>query len=579
MSKPLTPQKPPRRAAMLLLAALAVLFLFWPPTAGLAFAREETPGTETSELTILRGSASSDRASGGSAGSGAARVGDSEAIAGDAYAGDGCARAGEVAAGDCEGKGSGGHQNGGGSDHSSRPEKGEHGSTDPETTTEEPTTEESAPERTTADSTTLEEATLLEDTAEGETTSTASPAPVEGKQCPTAPPKNAVEARIEGAVDGDTLALAEEVEGYDTVRLIGVDTPELGEASDDGQPEPLAEEASDFTADELEGQKVLIQVGEEEADQYGRLLAYVWTGDATKDGFVGDLGRMVGRGEADLFNRKLLEEGYAEVLTIEPNDLYAGCFEDAEREARDAGIGIWAGAKGAGGPTDDRYEEEETAQQTTAEVSPSHDTGPDTGPVRSAPVEESPAENAPTGQASAEASVDPEGKRSAQETERQRSPVESQYERTTPPTAKRPEPEAQEEEVQDAEIRDEEIQEPEVQEPEVQESVAPSGGDEAAVLETGPSPAASVEASVEASASPDPTGELPARTASTEPVSALPDTGGPSLLALGAGLAAAGLLGIAMLAFLAVRSSLRRPRQAIGGPVRHTPNPTEAGGG
>jgi hypothetical protein len=154
--------------------------------------------------------------------------------------------------------------------------------------------------------------------------------------------------------------------------------------------------------------------------------------------------------------------------------------------------------------------------------------------------------------------VDPEDKPAAQETERQRSPVESQYEQTPPPTATRPEREAQEKEVQDPEIQDEEIQEPEVQEPEVQESVAPSGGDEAAVLETGPSPAASVEASVEASASPEPTDELPARTASAESVSALPETGGPSLLALGAGLATAGLLGISTLAFLAVRSSLRR---------------------
>ena len=88
----------------------------------------------------------------------------------------------------------------------------------------------------------------------------------------------------------------------------------------------------------------------------------------------------------------------------------------------------------------------------------------------------------------------------------------------------------------------------------MQESVAPSGGDEPAVLETASTP----EATVEASASPEPAGELPVRTASTTPVSVLPETGGPSLLALGAGLAAAGLLGGTMLGLLAVRSYLRR---------------------
>ena len=324
--------------------------------------------------------------------------------------------------------------------------------------------------------------------------------------------------------------------GYDTIRLIGVDTPEIGEASEDGRPEPLAEEARDFTAGELEGREVLLQVGEEETDRYGRLLAYVWTGAANDGGFIGGLKRMLGMGEAELFNLTLLEGGYAEVLTVEPNDLYAECFETAEREARDDGIGIWAEDEYARGPTDDQYDEE-TAPEPAAQTSPTPE--PETEPVENAPDEASP---------------NPEDDSAAEEPARQPSPAEGQYEQSPPPEARQPEPEVQDEEVQEPEIQDEEIQEPEVQEPEVQESVAPSGGDDAAVLET----AASPEASVEASASPEPTGRLPVGTASAEPVSALPETGGPFLLTLRAGLAAAVLLTGTALGFPAVRSLLGR---------------------
>lgn len=93
-----------------------------------------------------------------------------------------------------------------------------------------------------------------------------------------------------------------------------------------------------------------------------------------------------------------------------------------------------------------------------------------------------------------------------------------------------------------------------MQDPEVQESVAPSGGGEAAVLRSGASPAPSVEAS----ASPGPARRLSVEDASTEPVSALPETGGPSLLALGAGIGAAGLLAVFAVGFPAVRSVLLR---------------------
>lgn len=542
MPKLLMPRDLTQRMTIPLLVALAVLFLLGPPPKA-AFAKEVTKTKEISEQTTLQASRSAEHVSARSAGSGDVKIGKGEAVAGDAYAGGGCARAGDVTAGDCGERGSGGSREGnsgngdpgGGASGETPPPREDDGMTAPESTSEQTTSEATVPDGASAD----------------ETTSSAGPATDDTGLCPARQPKNAARAAIEDATDGDTVELAKPVRGYDTIRLIGVDTPEIGEASEDGRPEPLAEEARDFTAGELEGREVLLQVGEEETDRYGRLLAYVWTGAANDGGFIGGLKRMLGMGEAELFNLTLLEGGYAEVLTVEPNDLYAECFETAEREARDDGIGIWAEDEYARGPGEDQYDEE-TTPQPTAQTSPTPE--PETEPVENAPVEQSPAQTAPTEEAPDEASPNPEDDSAAEEPARQPSLAEGQYEPSPPPEARQPEPEVQDEEVQEPEIQDEEIQEPEVQEPEVQESVAPSGGDDAAVLET----AAWPEASVEAGASPEPTGRLPVGTASTAPVSALPETSGPFLLTLRAGLAAVFLLTRTALGFPAVRSLLGR---------------------
>jgi micrococcal nuclease len=485
----------PHRPTIALLVALVVLFVLG-PAAGIATAQEDTSGPENSLKTVPQESTSAGSPSGKSVAPGDAKVGVGEAVARDAYAGNGCARAGDVTAGDCDEKPPSGDSDNGPPNNPGRPED------------DEETTETTASE-TTVFEITSEETTLLEDTTEGETTNTASPVPDETDLCPAGPPKGAVEATIEDATDGDTVELAEEVDGHDTVRLIGVDTPEL--EGGDGQTEPLAEEASDFATEQLEGQEVLLQGGEEKADEYGRLLAYVWT--VPDGGVLGGLKRMVGMGEAELFNLKLLEEGHAEVLTIEPNDLYAECFEAAERDAREAGVGIRDDNKPSDDPAETQYEE--TAPQTTTANFP---------PPDAAPVENTP-EAAPT----------PEEDPARETSERQTSPTEAQYEQSPRSS-------------------------PEIQEEEIQESVAPSGGTETAVLETpsGPEPSASPAASVGASASPKPAADLPAEAAPTATVSVLPETGGPSLLFSSFSLGVAGLLGGTATGLLALRVFLKR---------------------
>jgi micrococcal nuclease len=259
------------------------------------------------------------------------------------YAGDGCAKAGGVVAGDCDQKGRVGQE-----------------TTSPGTPSPESTSQEST---VPTEETTGLTPTSPETTSEITDTEGINPQRQEDL-CPAKPSGEAVVATVARAVDGDTLELAEEVGGTDRVRLIGVDSPEL--EGEDGDPEPYAEETAAFTAEALEGEEVLLEVGEEATDDYGRLLAHVWT--VQGEGFVGGLKRIVGMGGPELFDRTLLEEGYAEVLGVEPNDLYAGCFEAIEQVAREKDAGIWSTD---GGPSDTQYEEqtgpEATTEQTVSE--------------------------------------------------------------------------------------------------------------------------------------------------------------------------------------------------------------------
>jgi len=125
---------------------------------------------------------------------------------------------------------------------------------------------------------------------------------------------------VERIVDGDTIRIAPAVDGIDEVRLIGIDTPETKDPDCDVQP--YGPEALTFTRDELQGEEVDLEFDEDRVDRYDRLLAYVYTDD-------------------EMFNETLLEEGYAQVYTVSPNDRYEDRFEEAQEVAQEAEIGIW----------------------------------------------------------------------------------------------------------------------------------------------------------------------------------------------------------------------------------------------
>lgn len=77
---------------------------------------------------------------------------------------------------------------------------------------------------------------------------------------------------VERVVDGDTI----ELDGGETVRLIGVDTPETVHPR---KPvERFGKQATAFTTRLAEGKRVRLERDRETAgrDRYGRTLAYVW---------------------------------------------------------------------------------------------------------------------------------------------------------------------------------------------------------------------------------------------------------------------------------------------------------------
>jgi micrococcal nuclease len=127
---------------------------------------------------------------------------------------------------------------------------------------------------------------------------------------------------VERVVDGDTIEVNPAVGGTQDVRLLGVDTPET---VDPGEPvEPYGPEASAFTTQQLEGERVTLIFDQEKTDQYGRTLAYVRISGASVT-----------------FNETLLEQGYAKLYVVPPNDRFEARFSQAQDQASQAQRGIW----------------------------------------------------------------------------------------------------------------------------------------------------------------------------------------------------------------------------------------------
>lgn len=129
------------------------------------------------------------------------------------------------------------------------------------------------------------------------------------------------EAAVRRVIDGDTIELRD----GRLVRYIGIDTPEVRRRIGDRwveDPQPFGREAREANRRWVEGRSVRLEYDVQTHDRYGRLLAYVFVD-----------GKMV--------NAALLEEGYAQLLTIPPNVKHVEQFRRLVREARAAHRGLW----------------------------------------------------------------------------------------------------------------------------------------------------------------------------------------------------------------------------------------------
>lgn len=115
---------------------------------------------------------------------------------------------------------------------------------------------------------------------------------------------------VKTVIDGDTI----ELNDGEKVRYIGIDAPEF--QSSKKNAEKFAEEAFQANRKIVENRKVKLEFDVEQRDQYGRLLAYVYTED----------GIMV--------NEWLVANGYAKTVVFPPNVRYVDRFKHLEKEAQ-----------------------------------------------------------------------------------------------------------------------------------------------------------------------------------------------------------------------------------------------------
>jgi micrococcal nuclease len=152
------------------------------------------------------------------------------------------------------------------------------------------------------------------------------------------------EVTVTEVVDGDTMTVAYRNGSTETIRLLGVDTPEVHVENDpaefDGIPDTdrgrewlrdWGHKASEYARSEIAGEQVRIVV-DSQADRrgsYGRLLVYV-------------------HHDSELLNRQLLVQGYARMYdsTFSRRDE----FRRLEQTAQANDVGLW-GFSGSTTPT------------------------------------------------------------------------------------------------------------------------------------------------------------------------------------------------------------------------------------
>lgn len=124
-------------------------------------------------------------------------------------------------------------------------------------------------------------------------------------------------------VDGDTFYCTDQFNQELKIRLIGIDTPETRNRFKKKKGY-YGEEAKDYLTSLILNKEVKLEFDVDKFDQYNRVLAYAYTLDNT------------------FINAELVKNGFARIMTIQPNSKYSDLFYNLQTEARENKTGLWA---------------------------------------------------------------------------------------------------------------------------------------------------------------------------------------------------------------------------------------------
>ncbi|WP_460089578.1 thermonuclease family protein [Pseudomonas sp. S2_E02] len=135
--------------------------------------------------------------------------------------------------------------------------------------------------------------------------------------CPA--PAGLTSVTVQRVVDGDTLRLSD----GRSVRMIGLNTPELGRQGRSDEPFAVAARKRLQALVDASGGRVGLRPGKQAKDHYGRTLAHIYSTSGAN------------------LEAQMLADGLGFQVAVAPNVDLVACQQAAERSARKAGLGLW----------------------------------------------------------------------------------------------------------------------------------------------------------------------------------------------------------------------------------------------